>query len=146
MLPLEAVTAWPRQLVTFQGAVQCGPGEGAVNVVLSGSSLQAGAARAVFTQLLFSSATLAVPLPAMLHQVQVSAISAHRFHIRGLETQVEFVAHSAQLQRDAGAAFYAAVPPQPVTAGVRGGWALLLMALRLPGAGALIRFFRGGSA
>jgi hypothetical protein len=68
-----------------------------------------------------------------------------RFRIDSAQLQLELQARSVQLHRDAAAAFYAAVPPPPVPLRLRLGWPLLLAALRIPGAGALLRKIRGST-
>ena len=127
-----------RELIAFEGPVQCEPAHGAVNLVL----------RAGLTQVLFSGAS-AVALPASLSAATVIEIGAEarqaprQFRIESPGFAFALQARQVQLHRDAAAIFYSAVPPVRVPLRVRLGWALLLTALRVPGAAALLRKLRG---
>jgi hypothetical protein len=82
-------------------------------------------------------------LPDKLDQVQVIELGAasdtpRRFQLQSGQLQAQFTARSAQLQRAAGAAMFAAVPPAAVPWHLRAGWSLLLSLLRIPGIGRLL--------
>jgi hypothetical protein len=153
---LSATDSSPRELVAFAGAVQCEHSVGAVNLVLRGYSSATRGLRAAVTEVLFSDAT-ALALPSGLRDLRISELpaadgaqpatgersSARSFRIDSAELQLTLQARSVQLHRDAAAAFYGAVPPPPVPLRLRLGWALLLLVLRIPGAGALLGKLRG---
>ena len=135
MSPLEPGV---RELIAFEGPVQCEAAHGAVNLVL----------RAGLTQLLFSGASGAA-LPARLDNVRVIEIAGaapaglRSFRIESPGLTLALQARQVQLHRDAAAVFYGAVPPVRVPLRLRLGWALLLTALRVPGVAALLRKLRG---
>lgn len=137
MSPLEPGV---RELIAFEGPVQCEAAHGAVNLVL----------RAGLTQLLFSGASGAA-LPARLHNVRVIEIAGaapaglRSFRIESPGLTLALQARQVQLHRDAAAPFYGAVPPVHVPLRLRLGWALLLAILRVPGAAALLRKLRGST-
>jgi hypothetical protein len=130
---LSAPDASARELIAFEGPVQCEAAHGAVNLVL----------RAGLTQVLFSGAS-AVALPASLSDAAVIEIAAasrqapRQFRIESPGFALTLQARQVQLHRDAAAMFYGAVPPVRVPLRLRLGWALLLTALRVPGAAALL--------
>jgi hypothetical protein len=135
---LSAPDPSTRELIAFEGPVQCEAARGAVNLVL----------RAGLTQVLFSGAS-AVALPASLSDatvIEIDAASRHvprQFRIESPGFTLALQARQVQLHRDAAAIFYNAVPPVRVPLRLRLGWALLLTALRVPGAAALLRKLRG---
>jgi hypothetical protein len=135
---LSALDPGARELIAFEGPVQCEAAHGAVNLVL----------RAGLTQLLFSGASGAAP-PARLDNARVIEIAGEaqvglrRFRIESPGLTLALQARQVQLHRDAAAEFYGAVPPVHVPLRLRLGWALLLTALRVPGAAALLRKLRG---
>jgi hypothetical protein len=134
-----------RELIAFDGAVECRPGNGAVNLALCGFERRGSAAGTrVAVQALFGGAVN--PLPPQLHALRIfeleDAPNAHRFLLQAEELQLTLQSRSLQLHRDAGRAFFAAVPPPRVLWRRRLGWALLLWALRLPGAQALLERVR----
>jgi hypothetical protein len=151
-----------RELIALTGPVQCEQPAGAVNLVLSGYADALPDAGAGRTEVLFSAATQ-VTLPLGMRDVRVfelldatasdavqsaaagnaKATVARHFQLQGPQLALEFQARSVQLQRDAAAAFYRALPPPRVPLRLRLGWALLLAALRLPGAVTLIKKLRG---
>ena len=137
MSPLEPGV---RELIAFEGPVQCEAAHGAVNLVL----------RAGLTQLLFSGASGAA-LPARLDNVRVIEIAGaapaglRSFRIESPGLTLALQARQVQLHRDAAAPFYGAVPPVHVPLRLRLGWALLLAILRVPGAAALLRKLRGST-
>jgi hypothetical protein len=137
-----------RELVAFAGPVRCERSAGAVNLVLSGNACAVGQVAAGLTQVLFSDAS-DVALPAALRDLRVLelpvAVAPRRFRIDCPGLQLELQARSVQLHRDAGVAFYGAVPPPRVPLRVRLGWSLLLSVLRIPGADALVRKLRGST-
>ena len=168
---MSAAATTVRELIALAGPVQCEQPGGAVNLVLRGHAdalprVPLGAAPdagAGSTEVLFSGATQ-VTLPAGLHDVRVielldapaltpalaaalaPAIGTVRdFRLQGPQLSVALQARSVQLHRDAGAAFYRALPPPRVPLRLRLGWSLLLAALRLPGTVKLISKLRGSA-
>jgi hypothetical protein len=155
--PLDSST---RELIAFAGPVQCEVAHGAINLVLRGFARATQGPRCGLTEVLFSGAS-AVALPLELRDARVIELAAEleaapapapaagvaprRFRIESPEVQLELQARSAQLHRDAAAAFFGAVPPPRVPLRLRLGWSLLLMVLRIPGAEALVRKFRGST-
>jgi hypothetical protein len=147
---LSAPDPIAHELVAFIGPVQCEHTAGAVNLVLRGD---AGPHHAL-TEALFSDASAAA-VPGALRDVRVIELlpaaaaapgpALRRFRIDSAQLQLELQARSLQLHRDAAAAFYRAVPPLRVPLRLRLGWSLLLAALRIPGAGALLRKIRGST-
>jgi hypothetical protein len=153
---LSAPEPSPRELIAFAGAVQCEHSVGAVNLVLRGySSANRGPHKGI-TEVLFSDAT-ALALPSGLRDLRVSELpppdgappvtdergAVRCFRIDSAGLQLSLQARSVQLHRDAAAAFYGAVPPPRVPQRLRLGWALLLLVLRIPGAGTLLGKLRG---
>jgi hypothetical protein len=165
---VSAAATTVRELIALAGPVQCEQPGGAVNLVLRGHAdalprVPLGAAPdagAGSTEVLFSGATQ-VTLPAGLHDVRVfelfdapdaapsanspDANAARHFRLQGPQLLLEWHARSVQLQRDAAAPFYRALPPPRVPLRLRLGWSLLLAALRLPGAATLIGKIRGAA-
>ena len=157
MRPLDSST---RELIAFAGAVQCEVAHGAINLVLRGIARATPGPRSGLTEVLFSGAS-AVALPLQLRDARViemageleaapapapaAGVAPRRFRIESPEVQLELQARSAQLHRNAAAAFFGAVPPPRVPLRLRLGWWLLLTVLRIPGAEALIRKFRGST-
>jgi hypothetical protein len=142
-----------RELIAFDGPVHCEAARGAVNLVLSGTARVAPGSQLPhggLTQVLFSGAS-AVALPAGLHDATVIEIAGaapdarRQFRIHTPELQLQLQARQVQLHRDAAAIFYKAVPPVRVPMRLRLGWTLLLTMLRLPGAAALLRKWRGST-
>lgn len=152
-----------RELIAFDGVVECRREQGAINLTLRGSELRsAPPAGRIAAEVLFAAATLdatagsdaAAPglaaLPAQLHDVRLLTASAaeapstRRILLSARELQLELSAHSVQLHRDAARAFFGAVPPARVPLPRRLGWALLLLALKLPGAERVLAQLRGG--
>jgi hypothetical protein len=135
-------------MIEFFGEVQCLAGSGAVNLQLHGRSRSSGDSQMCDTDIMFGGATPS-RLPARLQQVRVKA-SDHpggvwRIRIESAEGRWELQARSLQLHRAAGAAMFAALPPQRVPWHLRAGWSLLLSILAIPGAGRLI-LRRGASS
>jgi len=145
---LSAPYASTRELIAFEGPVQCEAAHGAVNLVLRGAARVPRGPRAGLTQVLFSGAS-AVALPASLSDAAVIEIAAasgqapRQFRIESPGFTHTLQARQVQLQRDAAAAFYNAVPPVRVPLRLRLGWTVLLTALRVPGAAALLGKLRG---
>ena len=160
-----------RELTALAGPVQCEQPAGAVNLVLRGHArAERGALPGApldtsvgLTEVLFSGATQ-LTLPAGLHDVRViemldapapttaaaaamapSTAAARDFRLLGSQLSLALQARSVQLHRDAGAAFYRALPPPRVPLRLRLGWSLLLAALRLPGTVKLISKLRGSA-
>jgi hypothetical protein len=136
-------------MLEFSGEVQCLAGGGAVNLQLHGRSRSSGESQSMCeTDIMFGGASPS-RLPATLHEVRVNA-SDHpggvwRVRIVSAEGEWELQARSLQLHRAAGAAMFAALPPQRVPWHLRAGWSLLLSILAIPGAGRLI-LRRGASS
>ena len=145
-----------RELITFAGPVHCERAHGAINLVLRGFARATQGPRGGVSEVLFSGASTAA-LPSDLRDVRVIALAdepgkpgapdtaPRRFRIESPEVRLELQARSAQLHRDAAAAFFEAVPPPRVPLRLRLGWWLLLTALRIPGAAALVKKFRGSA-
>ncbi len=137
-----------RELIAFEGPVQCEAARGAVNLVLRGAARAPRGPRAGLTQVLFSGAS-AVALPAGLRDATVIEMPAasrdapRQFRIDSPGFTLALQARQVQLHRDAAAIFYYAVPPVRVPLRLRLGWAVLLTALRVPGAAVLLRKLRG---
>jgi hypothetical protein len=140
-----------RELIIFDGKVECRYASGPVNLVLSGwenSAAEPSTRHAAAA--LFRGATIPMGAPLMppwLNAVRLFELEAPAgpqcYLLRSQELQLEFEADSMQLHRDAAREFFAAVPPPAVPWRVRLGWTLLLSLLRLPGAGALLSRLRG---
>lgn len=159
MRPLDSST---RELIAFAGPVQCEAAHGAINLVLRGFARATQGPRCGLTEVLFSGAS-AVALPLELRDARViemaveleaapapapapaAGVAPRRFRIESPEVQLELQARSAQLHRDPAVAFFGAVPPPRVPLRLRLGWSLLLTVLRIPGAQALVRKFRGST-
>jgi hypothetical protein len=144
---LSAPASSARELIAFAGAVQCEQRVGAVNLVLRGYSRAPRAPQMVRSEALFSDAT-APAWPSGLRDLRVIELpgegsAMRRFRIDSGQQQLSLQARSVQLHRDAAAAFYGAVPPPRVPLRLRLGWALLLLVLRIPGAGTLLGKLRG---
>jgi hypothetical protein len=134
-------------LFAFDGPVECRRETGTVNLILRGRERVAAGAP---LEALFGAATADGALahwPDTLHAVQVFGIGEtgppRRFELRSQELSVVFAAHTLQVHRDPGAAFFAVVPAASVPPLRRGLWNLLLSLLRLPGAGRLLAWWRG---
>jgi hypothetical protein len=139
------------ELIAFDGAVECRLESGAINLMLSGFERRGPAAVRTAASALFAGAAVTGPanlgaLPPRLQAVRIvelaGAPGARRFVIRAQQLQLDLVARSMQLHRDAGRAFFLAVPPPRVPLMRRLGWSVLLLALRLPGAGRLLARLR----
>jgi hypothetical protein len=147
---LSSLESGARELIAFEGPVQFEAASGAVNLVLRGTARVPRGPGAGLTQVLFSGAT-AVALPASLHDATVIEIAGaapdaqRQFRIESPELTLALQARQVQLHRDAAAVFYGAVPPVRVPLRLRLGWALLLTMMRLPGAAALLRMWRGAT-
>jgi hypothetical protein len=153
---LSALDSSKRELVVFAGPVQCEVPAGAVNLVLRGYARATQPPRAGSTEVLFSDVG-DLTLPGDLRDARVidmsavpasspaseSGLAPRRFRIESPEVQLGFQARSAQVHCDAAAAFFGAVPPPRVPLHLRLGWSLLLLALRVPGADAVVRRIRG---
>ncbi|MFI4894992.1 MAG: hypothetical protein ACHP9W_01570 [Steroidobacterales bacterium] len=145
-----------RELIAFDGVVECRQESGAVALSLRGFERRTGrqgmrdderAAEALFAAALAPPPAAAVTLPPRLTDVRVIELDggadADRFQIRARELQLDLRARSVQIHRDAGRAFFSAVPPARVPLGRRIGWTWLLLLLRLPGAAGLLARLRG---
>jgi hypothetical protein len=142
-----------RLLIAFDGTVESRLEAGAINLTLRGFERHGGPAgfRSAAEALFASAATLAPEgmgaLPSRLREVRIfelaEAPGARRFLIRAQGLQLELACRSLQLHRDAGGAFFRALPPPRVPLNRRLGWTLLLLLLRLPGAERLLAQLRG---
>jgi hypothetical protein len=151
---LSATDPITHELLAFIGPVQCEQAAGAVNLVLRGYAGAPSGPHPGLTEALFSDASAAA-VPGALRDARVIELlpaaaagpgpALRRFRIDSAQLQLELQARSVQLHRDAAAAFYGAVPPLRVPLRLRLGWSLLLAALRIPGAGALLRKIRGST-
>jgi hypothetical protein len=153
---LTALDSGRRELIAFAGPVQCEVADGAVNLVLRGFARATAQPDGRLMQVLFSGAST-LALPPDLRDARVIEIGGEpesaaaagaaprRFRIESPQLQLQLQARSAQLHRDAAAAFFGAVPPPRVPLRLRLGWSLLLTLLRIPAAAALMRKFRGST-
>jgi len=145
-----------RELIAFDGVVECRQESGAVALSLRGFERRTGrqgtrddecVAEALFAAAVATPPAAAVTLPPRLTDVRVIELDggadADRFQIRARELQLDLPARSVQIHRDAGRAFFSAVPPARVPLGRRIGWTWLLLLLRLPGAAGLLARLRG---
>jgi hypothetical protein len=141
-----------RELIAFDGAVECRLESGAINLTLRGFERRggAGAVRSPAEALFAGAATTPDcldALPARLDAVHIfelaAAPGARRLLISAQKLQLELVCRSLQVHRDVGRVFFRAVPPPRVSLRRRLGWTLLLLVLRLPGAGRLLSRLRG---
>ena len=139
-----------RELIAFDGTVECRLESGPINLTLRGYERSAGRAGSrVGAAALFGAAATTSGmevLPAKLHDLHLFELDEqaglHCFEIRARELQLTLQARTLQLHRDAGRAFFGAVPPPRVLWRRRLGWALLLWVLRLPGAERLLARLR----
>ncbi|HEY5020307.1 MAG TPA: hypothetical protein VII17_04755 [Steroidobacteraceae bacterium] len=139
-----------RELIGFDGAVECRLESGPINLTLRGFERRGARAesRVVAESLFGAAATTSAldALPSRLHDVQIFELDdkagVRRFEIRAKELRLTLESRSLQLHRYAGRAFFSAVPPPRVLWRRRLGWALLLWALRLPGAEGLLARLR----
>jgi hypothetical protein len=140
-----------RELIAFDGAVECRVETGAVTVMLRGferSGAAPGSRTAAQAMIAGSSATEPMrALPARLHEVHLfelaAAPGARRLLLSAREIQLELACRSLQVHRDVGRVFFGAVPPPRVSLKRRLGWTVLLLILRIPGAGRLLAQLRG---
>jgi len=145
-----------RELIAFDGVVECRQESGAVALSLRGFERRTGrqgtrddecVAEALFAAAVATLPAAAATLPPRLTDVRVIELDggadADRFQIRARELQLDLPARSVQIHRDAGRAFFSAVPPARVPLGRRIGWTWLLLLLRLPGAAGLLARLRG---
>ena len=146
----------PVNLIAFQGPVQCRPPGATALLCLSGREACASSAHGSEAELLFSALGSLDELPAALrtavtlHEVRVlecstaprAGTAARQYRIDAREGGFELWAGALQLHRRPAAAFYGALPTEPVPRSARLGWRVLLAALRLPGAARLLSRFR----
>lgn len=134
-----------RELIGFDGTVECRTESGPINLVLRGFERIGPGAPRTAAAALFGAATLPTSdasVPAQLHGASVlelqGAAGECRYLIRAQELQLELQARSLQLHRETGAELFRAVPPPRVPWRLRLGWMLLLAVLRMPGAARLL--------
>ena len=131
--------------VEFEGPVECVLGSGAVTLTLRGRERGGGVVAAMFAGA--SSPSGLTGLPGKLHEVRLfdrtAALSARQVQLQSRELQLDLVSRSLQVHRDAARPFFTAVPPVPVPAATRLGWAVLLSALRIPGTAQVLAVLRG---
>jgi len=139
-----------RELIAFDGVVECRREAGAVNLLLRGHERRGAAARCP-AQALFAGASSAGDgmgaLARELHEVRIFELAAapgtRLVLLSSREVQLELTVRSLQLHREVGREFFRAVPPPRVSLRRRLGWTLLLLVLRLPGAESLLTQLRG---
>jgi hypothetical protein len=140
MLPPEQMPMTERLIAAFAGAVQIGAASPAVNCRLCGAEQGTGIALEVH----FSGASADAPL-GTLQDVRVFEQSRgterHWLLLAGSARHV-LQARAAQVHRMPSAAFYAALPPPPLTVATRLGWIVLLNLLRIPGVARLVAWAR----
>ncbi len=95
--------------------------------------------RSAATTAAATAGTAATAATAATAGTAATAAAATTYRIEAREGSFELRARSVQWHRDAGAAFFGAVPTPPVPRAARLGWSLLLGVLRLPGAARLLR-------
>jgi hypothetical protein len=126
-----------RLVAEFVGPVHCRAEAGAVGLVLSGQE-RSGATP---LELLFT-APRPVALPTIISDMDVYQLEPGRWRLRAHGGSWTLEARALAVHRDVGAAFFAAVPPPPLTARARLGWSLLLALARVPGAVRLLQHLR----
>jgi hypothetical protein len=140
-----STAAMLNELLQFDDPVECAPGSGAVTFMLRGRERGGGAVAALFAGASGSSGLSG--LPGKLHEVRLldaaAASGARQVQLQSRELQLDLVCRSLQLHRDAARPFFTAVPPVPVPAATRLGWAVLMSILRIPGAARLLAALRG---
>ena len=133
------------QVLEFEGPVDCATGSGAVSLTLRGRERGRGDVTALFAGAPGTSGLTG--LPARLHDVRLlggaAASGAQQVRLQSRELQRDLDCRSLQLHRDAGRAFFSAVPPVAVPVARRLGWTVLLWVLRIPGAAGLLAALRG---
>jgi hypothetical protein len=134
-----------RELIGFDGTVECRAESGPINLVLRGFERAGPGAPRTAAAALFSAATLPTSdasVPRHLHGASLlehqGAPGEGRYLIRAQELQLELQARSLQLHREAAAELFGAVPPPRVPWRLRLGWMLLLAVLRVPAAARLL--------
>jgi len=134
-----------RELIGFDGTVECRAESGPINLVLRGFERAAPGAPRTAAAALFSAARLPTSdasVPLHLHGASLLELQGApgecRYLLRAQELQLELRAGSLQLHREAAAELFGAVPPPRVPWRLRVGWMLLLAVLRVPGAARLL--------
>jgi hypothetical protein len=127
-----------RELVAFEGSVECRLEQGAINLALRGRERTGAVVEALFAGA-SASGGLAV-LPRELHEVR---LFERPLQLKSRELQLDLTCRSLQLHRDVGRPFFKAVPPLSVPFARRAGWTVLLSVLRIPGAARLLMALRG---
>jgi len=134
-----------RELIGFDGTVECRAESGPINLVLRGFERAGVEAPRTAAAALFSGATLPTSdaaVPPRLHAASLLELEGTsgecRYLIRAQDLQLELRARNLQLQREAGRELFGAVPPPRVPWRLRLGWMLLLALLRVPGAARLL--------
>jgi hypothetical protein len=125
--------------VRFAGTVTCVRGTGAIGLTLRGTSLDPPG------QPLTVGFAAAAPagLPAVLEAVAIEEPSAGTFRIGSATGSWTVSAPAAHVHREAGLAFYRAIPPRPVPFGKRVFWRLVLALAGSRSGMALLRALRG---
>src|ERR1700728_3111484 len=134
-----------RELIGFDGTVECRAESGPIHLVLRGFERAGLEAPRTAAAALFSAATLPTShasVPLQLHGASLleleGAPGEGRYLLRAQELQLELRARSLQLHRETGAELFGAVPPPRVPWRLRVGWTLLLALLRVPAAARLL--------
>ena len=125
-------------LVRFAGAVSCERAPPPFELTLCGATrTHPGEPSTVsFT------APGAVTLPRELPDAEVERLAPGEYLIRAGGAEYRLTARDALVHRDAAAPFYRALPPQPVPAGKRLFWRLVLALAASRGGLALLRTLR----
>ena len=128
----------PRNTLRFAGAVKSVPGPGRGGVTLLGQLAEAdGSSTPAQLSLLCEQVQ---QLPATLNDVTFEALAAPQIVLRSGAREWRIACVTWQLHRDAGAAFYAAVPPRVAPWTRRLAWRVLLAtAATTPGQWLLLR-------
>jgi hypothetical protein len=141
-----------RELIGFDGAVECRAESGPINLVLRGFERGVAGAPRTAAAALFSGAALPMShaaVPARLHGASLLELEGApgqcRYLLRAEELQLELRARSLQLHRAAGRELFSAVPSPRVPWRLRVGWTVLLDVLRLPGVARLLLRRRDGA-
>jgi hypothetical protein len=134
-----------RELIGFDGTLECRAQSGPINLVLRGFERGVVGAPRTAATALFSAATLPTSdaaVPARLHGASLLELEVApgqcRYLLRAQELQLELRARSLQLHREVGRELFGAVPPRRVPWRLRLGWALLLTLLRVPAVARLL--------
>jgi hypothetical protein len=134
-----------RELIGFDGMLECRAEGGPINLVLRGFERAGPGAPRTAAAALFSGARLPTSeasVPLRLHGASLLELEGApgecRYLLRAQECQLELRARGLQLHREAAPELFGAVPAPRVPWRLRVGWMLLLAVLRVPGAARLL--------